>query len=131
MKTFLKRSISMPAIILLCTGAGAAAPLGDKNGDGKLALAEFQSAFEIRIMRADTNTDGRISLDEWKARPAAGKGERDPSKVFATLDKNNDGFLEKAEIDPMARRRFDLIDTNADGMISAEELSARKALAKK
>ncbi len=111
------------------TGTASAAPRGDTDGDGRLALVEFQALVKARMMRVDSNADGKISLDEWKARPAAAKARRDPAKAFGRLDRNDDGFVDTAEIDPLLKKRFDRIDANADGSLTTEELSAsRKAM---
>lgn len=105
-------------------GTASAAPRGDTDGDGKVALVEFQTLAKTRMLRADGNSDGKISLEEWKARAAAAKAKRDPARVFGRLDKNDDGFIDTAEIDPLLKKRFDRIDANSDGSLTAEELSA-------
>ena len=113
------------ASALLCAGAGVAAPRGDTDGDGKLSLAESQAHMRTRLMRADKNGDGKLSLEEWLARPATAKAKGDPSVQFKRLDANGDGFLDAAEIDLLAKRRFEAIDANHDGTISDEEWAAR------
>jgi Ca2+-binding EF-hand superfamily protein len=111
---------------VLCATAAIAAPRGDTDGNGTVALAEFQAFTQKRLLRADSNSDSRISLDEWKARPTEAKAKRDPAKMFGRLDKNDDGFLETTEMEPMIQRRFERLDANADGALSEEELSARR-----
>lgn len=45
----------------------------DKDGDGKLSLAEFKAGFpneadpEAKFKSLDTNSDGSLSIDEYKA----------------------------------------------------------------
>ena len=118
-------SLTVLASALLCAAAASAAPRGDTDGDGKLSLTEYQTQMHTRFMRADKNGDGKLSLDEWLARPAAAKAKGDPSAQFKRLDTNSDGFLDTAEIDLLAKRRFEMIDANHDGAISDEEWAAR------
>lgn len=119
------------AAALLSPATATAGSRVDANGDGKLTLAEFQSMARERLMRADTSADGRISLEDWKARSAATKAKGDPARMFRRIDVNNDSFIDASEIDLLLKRRFDRIDANADGTLSQEELLARKAAAAK
>jgi len=53
---------------------------------------------EEMVKRLDTNNDGTVSLEEFKAGPMA---QRDPSKaeeVFKRMDKDGDGKLTVAEV---------------------------------
>jgi Ca2+-binding EF-hand superfamily protein len=117
--------------MLIIANPVMAAPRADKNGDGKLDLAEFQAIMQKRLMKADTDKDGKISLDEWMARPASKNAKRDKAKEFARLDKNGDGFLDASEIAALAERRFRHLDANGDGFLSEEELQARNAPAER
>jgi Ca2+-binding EF-hand superfamily protein len=48
--------------------------------------------------KMDTNHDGKISLEEWKASP---RGQKDPTRAeekFKKLDSNNDGFISLDEL---------------------------------
>jgi len=114
---------------LLCPAAGAATR-GDTNGDGRLSLTEFQTVTQKRLMHADKDADGKLSLQEWLARPAAAKAKNDPTKQFNRLDANKDSQLDAAEIEELAKRRFAALDKNADGSITDEEQPSRKGAPK-
>ena len=50
------------------------------------------------LERADTNGDGKLSLEEASAR-------RDPSRIFNRADANGDGTLTKEEFAEVAGKR--------------------------
>lgn len=60
---------------------------------------------EEMLKKLDTNNDGKISLEEWKASP---RGQKDPARaqeMFNKLDTNHDGFisLEELKAHPMGQ----------------------------
>jgi len=92
------------------------------------------------LLRMDTNKDGKISKDEAKNQIAAN---------FNLLDKNKDGFLDRAELRVIAVRLaekmgkggpfgkpgfaqpafdFDALDANADGRLTRDELKGSPLL---
>jgi len=97
-------------------GAGMGGPGMGRGGMGRggmagLSLPQFQAQFRQRmLMRADTDRDGRISLQEWiawrNAHPRPGGGGVDPNRQFQHLDLNHDGYLTPDELDAMAARRY-------------------------
>lgn len=94
-------------------------------GEG-LSLADFQAAGRQRMLRADTNGDGKVSKEEWAA--ARKNAKRDPARMFGRLDANGDGQLEATELDSLLARRFQRLDANGDGRLTQEERQAgRKA----
>jgi len=56
--------------------------------------AEAKKPAREKYVKADTNQDGKLSLEEFKAAFPDGKVE----KRFATADKDKDGFLTPAEL---------------------------------
>jgi Ca2+-binding EF-hand superfamily protein len=118
----------------------------DENGDGKLSRSELPERFQGIFDRADENKDGFLTPDEirktlaaqspppdsprqgGRGGPDGGRGEMnfirmDP--VLAAIDTNGDGVLSAEEIKnaPGAIRK---LDSNADGKVSREEASVRR-----
>jgi len=123
-----------------------------------VSLAELSKHSEQRFARLDTDTDGRVTRDEFlqaegrehpkrrehmkrkhrmhKQNMHAPQPEREAA-IFSALDKDGNGALSAEEF--AARRevgksmyearhrnnRFDELDTNADGHLSADEVNAR------
>ena len=57
------------------------------------------------------------------AKPGFGPERHKPT--FEQLDADGNGALSKAEIAAMGLARFDAADTNGDGLLSAEEMTAK------
>ncbi|MEO5755753.1 MAG: acid-shock protein [Mesorhizobium sp.] len=98
--------------------ATAPAPKATKPG---ISLAKFQKRREKAIMAADTDGDGKISLLEWTAFQASRNAKGDPTKSFARLDSNHDGFIDRAELDAFFAKRFAKLDKNSDGILTDDE----------
>lgn len=117
------RSFALSALLL--SVPAFAAPKWDSNGDGRMERAEFIAMASARMVRRlDKDGDGAISLQEWKARPAAAKATGDPERRFAKLDKNGDGKLDASELVPTMEKRFTRMDTDKDGILTAAERKA-------
>ena len=106
---------------------------GDRYGGGSQTLAEFQARYRERVMRADADHDGRISLAEWTAAhpprdggEGGGRGWGDPSRQFQMLDADHDGFVTPAEIDASSAARFARMDANHDGVLTPDERMAMR-----
>lgn len=103
----------------------------DKNGDGVLEIKELPELLQQRLAAADTNKDGKLSVQELEAHRAT-RMEEHGKKKFAALDKNGDGVLTKDEVGDEKWQRIGKADANGDGRVTQDELKqARKAFHKK
>jgi Ca2+-binding EF-hand superfamily protein len=91
----------------------------DRNRDNVLVIAEFLGTdFDDdrgdRFDDLDLNNNGRLERGEWHSTLAA----------FEWLDRNNDGWLSRIELDGEARDSLDLFDSldmNRNGTVSLSE----------
>ncbi|AXB76639.1 hypothetical protein [Novosphingobium sp. P6W] len=112
--------LALPGALLHVAALAAPAP-AKAEGIGKV---EFQTALRGRMMRADTDGDGRVSAVEWSAAAKArGRGAM-ADRAFARMDADGSAFLEATELDALAAKRFDRQDANHDGRLSADERKA-------
>ncbi|MBW8368472.1 MAG: hypothetical protein K0M70_11535 [Arenimonas sp.] len=110
----------------------------DKDGNGRIDRIEAQAVGERMARnfdRMDANKDG--SLDQAELAAVRQKmrrgGQRMKSAMsyqrglFVGMDDNADGAITAAELGTKHRRwsdDFDIIDTNRDGKLTAEEIKA-------
>ena len=143
-------AISLAALTLLaaCSKSGgsgdqaSSAGASSGAGDQKITLAQFQQRQVDRIMRDDTNKDGKVAKDEFVQAMQARIAERqqngggddsgnapDPQaiaeRIFARTDTNGDGFITKDEVEKSAADRFNRLDTQHKGYVTRDEMRAQ------
>lgn len=109
----------------------------DKDGDGKVAIADIPPEFRARIAQLDKNKDGVIEKSELAelknlvgsaggsgvgTESSSGPGER-IRQMFAQFDKDGDGKVALADLPEQAKERLARLDKNSDGMIEKSELA--------
>lgn len=112
----------------------------DKNGDGSLSKDEVPEQAWERIGKLDKDSDGVVSKEEMTAGFAAmraakggegakGKGrgigglqEGGAGAAFGRFDKDSDGKLSESEVPAEMWGKLRKADTDADGLVSKEEL---------
>ncbi len=103
----------------------------DTDGNGTVEKSEFAAMYEKRFAETDTDGGG-ISLEEYTARIAADRAEREARREARRAEREAEKEANREERE--ARRaerdaertksRFERLDENGDGTVSAEEYSA-------
>ncbi len=112
----------------------------DKDGDGKISVAEFAAArgemAKFRFTRLDADSDGKVTEAEFKAAmekmPKPPEGSDRPVRelpTFAELDANKDGAVTAEESTALATtkaaEKAKELDKNSDGFLTREEMPMR------
>ncbi|WP_228242380.1 EF-hand domain-containing protein [Porphyrobacter sp. GA68] len=107
----------------------------DANNDGVLDARDREARRQQMFERLDTNGDGQISRAEWNAaaeqrtmrqgrRGNAEGGER--RGAWSRANSGAERTISRADFVAAATARFDRLDTNRDGTVSAEERQAAR-----
>jgi hypothetical protein len=91
----------------------------DRNKDGSLSLAEFQSAMSDGFKSSDKNGDSSVTREE----AVAAYGDRG-GKYFDALDSKKSGSITLDALNNDAAQAFKWADANDDGTVSATERTA-------
>lgn len=106
----------------------------DKNGDGNISKDEVPEQAWARMGRLNKNGDDMISKEEFAAArdgmKGKGKGEGPggdaqrggPDAIFGKFDENEDGKLSSSEVPAEMWAKVSKADTDADGLVSKEEM---------
>jgi hypothetical protein len=92
---------------------------------GSLSIAAHQTQRDTTVMRLNLLLTTAIGLLVLGTAESAAPPARDwpvLDRFFARFDRNNDGFIDRAEFPQPMRRMFARLDTNDDGKLSREEL---------
>jgi len=108
---------------------GLALPaLAQRGPQGPQTRADFETMQKSQFDHLDTNHDGVLTKAEFVAAITARMGTTPPDQLidmmFKRLDTDGDGKATAAEADAAAMARFDMWDTNHDGVLSPEERQA-------
>ena len=105
----------------------------DTNGDGKVSPEEHAAGAKKMFEMMDANKDGKVNAAEMEAshqkitgrKPA--KGEMSAAEKIKAVDTNGDGILTAEEHAAGSRMMFGRMDTSRDGFLSKAEMEAGHA----
>jgi Ca2+-binding EF-hand superfamily protein len=130
----LTSTLAFVAIVATASFSSAAiaqsAPSGaftsiDRDGDGTIDTTEALKSAAAKFDAADKDHDGTLTAKELAAAP----GGSQLTKLFATMDTDNDGTVSKDEYMSAVRAQFAAADADKDGTVSAAEWKSSKAAA--
>jgi hypothetical protein len=106
----------------------------DPNGDGKISPEEHAEVTARMFTTMDANADGKVTAAEMTAghqrvtgaKPA--KSEMSAAEKIKVIDTDGDGVLTAEEHRAGSRTMFERMDTDRDGFISKAELDAGQAM---
>jgi hypothetical protein len=141
-------SASFLAVAMVGPTAAQTAPVPQGDADGAITREQAMAQADARFDRMDANKDGKLTPDEMRPHgrmggpdappPPAADGAAPPppspaavgrgfgDRMFARLDTNGDGVVDRDEFRAQAARRFDRMDTNKDGKVDAAERQAAR-----
>ena len=125
------KSVTLALAVMLLAGAASAQPRpgpnpADTNHDGRITLQEYQAfSWNAWLQRADANRDGRLSKAE--VRGSLGARGMMLDMFWGRIDPNHDDFVSRSEADAFFATSFARADTNHDGAVDPAEAAAARA----
>ncbi len=94
-------AVAAVAVVSLTMAWGQDQKAGEEHGPKRSP--------EEMLKKLDTNNDGKISLEEWKASPRSQKDPAHAEEMFKKLDTNHDGFitLDELKAHPMGQHHHE------------------------
>ena len=97
----------------------------DVDDSGDITFEEFSAMLTSRIGDADANKDGKMTVDEIATEIERMRAERMARRLIERFDIDGDGALTAAEIESRQKKMFALMDRNDDGKIEKDEMPRR------
>lgn len=99
----------------------------DTDDSGDVTFEEFAAAMSERIgfADADANSDGSLTVEEIAAEMQRQREHRRAQRMVERFDTDDDGVLSLSEIETHQRKVFALMDRNDDGVVAEDELRRR------
>lgn len=97
----------------------------DADSSGDVTYEEFAAAMKSRIGDADKDGDGKMTVAELASEIERMRAERMARRLIERFDADGDGMLTAVEIESRQKKMFALMDRNDDGKIMPEEMQRR------
>jgi Ca2+-binding EF-hand superfamily protein len=98
----------------------------DADDSGDISFGEFAAAMDGRMGFADADSDGKLTVEEIAAEMQRQRNLRRAERLVQRFDADGDNVLTLDEIESHQRKVFALMDRNDDGMVVKDELPKRE-----
>jgi Ca2+-binding EF-hand superfamily protein len=98
----------------------------DADQSGDITFEEFSAALKSRIGDADKDHDGKMTVAEIATEIERMRAERMARRIIERFDTDGDGMLTAAEIESRQKKMFALLDRNDDGKVEKDEMPRGK-----
>ena len=98
----------------------------DADQSGDVTFEEFSAALQSRIGDADKDHDGKMTVGEIASEIERMRTERMAKRIVERFDTDGDGMLTSAEIESREKKMFALLDRNDDGKVVKDEMPRGK-----
>jgi hypothetical protein len=98
----------------------------DADQSGDVTFEEFSAALKSRIGDADKDHDGKMTVAEIAAEIERMRTERMARRIVERFDTDDDGMLTAAEVESRQKKMFALLDRNDDGKVEKDEMPPGK-----
>jgi Ca2+-binding EF-hand superfamily protein len=98
----------------------------DADQSGDVTFEEFSAALKSRIGDADKDHDGKMTVAEIASEIERMRTERMAKRIVERFDSDGDGMLTAAEIESRQKKMFALLDRNDDGKVVKDEMPRGK-----
>lgn len=95
----------------------------DKSGD--ISFEEFVAGIKGRLENADKDGDGKLTVAEISATFKGPKANQQAEALVARFDTDKDGTITLADVEARRKQRFAELDGDADGKLVKEEMRSR------
>jgi Ca2+-binding EF-hand superfamily protein len=98
----------------------------DADQSGDITFEEFSAAMKSRIGEADKDGDGKMTVGEIASEIERLRAERMAKRIVERFDTDGDGMLTATEIESRQKKMFALLDRNDDGKVEKAEMPRGK-----
>ena len=113
------------------TGTAAARRCGSTGStptsSGDITFEEFSAAMKSRLGDADKDHDGKMSVAEIAQEIERMRAERMARRLVERFDSDGDGMLTQPKSNSRQKKLFALLDRNDDGKVVKDEMPRRKS----
>jgi Ca2+-binding EF-hand superfamily protein len=100
----------------------------DTDDDGRLSRDEYRAAREEQFDRFDRNGDGVVSSTDFARMSTYRNSLAKIDRALATVDTNGDGVISREEVHTAGTPLFDRVDADGDGYLTEAEMAALREL---